>query len=366
MDKLLSLWVVLALAGCDQPGGRAGGIPSDATVSTEPGPDVTASSDTTTTPDATTVAQDSSVAQDTSVAPDSGGPPPVVDPSCTDGQFDEALPADSADIAAPIAAFSSATYKEFVLAVLAVRYPFGQELVQAGVTGGPSVGQGNCIDTFTSNRNTAKAVISNLSTVVHECGHIADIAAGGFSNAAYLVNADVTFKCPSASAPGKTFARSLLNDDDYASLNPNDFYRDVYLDGDPSDGTFDSGDQGYDMVLEEATQYVNSLATDWAFRDQYPRGQSITARDGILTFLWYVERYLHLARLEHPQAYTVISGNKCWRDATLTMWGRAWLYLDLSDGESALGIDDAFLEDLVMDPDLLGEIDRIRSAAGCP
>ena len=46
-----------------------------------------------------------------------------------------------------------------------------------------------------------------------------------------------------------------------------DFYASTYLGGDPNDGNFDSGDQGFGMLHEETVQYVNSLATAYAFQD---------------------------------------------------------------------------------------------------
>ena len=72
-----------------------------------------------------------------------------------------------------------------------------------------------------------------------------------------------------------------------------DFYRQVYLDGDPDDDNFEGGDQGYNSVLEETTQYINSLAVGYAFNDLY--SGSVSERDGILTFLWYITRYLKMA-----------------------------------------------------------------------
>ena len=79
-----------------------------------------------------------------------------------------------------------------------------------------------------------------------------------------------------------------------------------------------------ECFCEETLQYVNSLATSYAFGDQL--AYSTSARDGILTFLWYTMRYLRLARLEHPQTYTLLTQNSCWRDLILNTWGRAWLY----------------------------------------
>ena len=162
-----------------------------------------------------------------------------------------------------------------------------------------------------------------------------------------------------------TPARSLIQLDAYAGLKTDDSYARIYLDGDPADAAFDSGDQGLDMLMEEAVQYVNSLATDYAFSDQARSGSQISARDGILTFLWYVERYLRMLRVDHPATYDVVMADPCWRELILSVWGRAWLYLDATEGITALGIDDAELEALVLDPDLLDEIDRVRQAEGC-
>lgn len=352
IDKHLSyrgraaLGLALALAACDQPGGRAVTASGDATTTT-----------TTTAGDAATAPEDTA----TSPSDTAGGTPVAVDPRCVDGQFDEAPPDDAADIRALVAGYSEGDVDGFVKGVLAARYPFGRTLVEAGLEAQ------DCIANFTSDVGTAQGVIGDLSTVVHECGHLADLTRAGFSSSVFLVNADVDFQCPSVAAQaGKSFARSLLNDDPYAALLPGDFYRDVYLDGDPTNSRFESGDQGYDSVLEETTQYVNSLVTDWAFRDQRARGTSISARDGILTFLWYTERYLRLARLEHPEVYQRIASDRCWREATLTIWGRAWLYLDASSDDPGLGLDDDAIMSLVMDPDLLSEIARLRQAHGCP
>jgi len=78
-------------------------------------------------------------------------------------------------------------------------------------------------------------------------------------------------------------------------------------------------------------------------------------------------RYLRMARLDYPAAYSqILDGDGgCWRNAVLTVWGRAWLYLGVTEGMSHLGINDAALLALDMDPDLLAEIQRLRDAEGC-
>ena len=135
------------------------------------------------------------------------------------------------------------------------------------------------------------------------------------------------------------------------------------MDGDPNNGNFESGDQGYGMLHEETLQYVNSLATSYAFADEM--AYSTSARDGILDLFVVYHGYLRMARLEHPQTYTLLSQNLCWRDLILNTWGRAWLYLELTAGTSNLGINDDFLMTLVMEPELLAEIQRLRDIEGC-
>jgi len=292
---------------------------------------------------------------------------------CTDGQHREALPDPSASIDDLTSSYSSAAFQDFVANVLERRYPVGAHLVSLGRMS--DVFTQDCVDVFLRNRSSASGVISDLSTVVHECGHFADLAAG-FSVNEYIITQELTITCTggdTTSRGGNTFARSRLNGDDYASVRPAcggsrtgcDTYADVYLDGNPDDSNFEGGDQGFNSVIEEATQYVNSLATSYAFTNELGGSYSTSERDGILTFLWYIERYLRMARTDFPSAHTFLVNDACWQDAILTIWGRAWLYLEATRGMPHLGIDDTALEALVGDPALLDEIQAVRDAAGC-
>lgn len=372
MRAFVPLLALGAIASaCDEPGSGSNGLADTdgfvADVIDSSGSDGTDPSDTTvdTTPDG--LGADTVDALDTvdTAQPDTAeGPPPILREGCIDGDYDEALPDDRGDIAALVAGYDPASYHDFVDAVLGVRYPHGQLIVRGATAPGASF---DCVEAFTSQRSRAQTLMTELSTVVHECGHMYDLDRGSFSGDFYLVAPDVTFSCSRGDAQGRggdTFARSRMNGDAFASAIPGDFYRDVYLDGDPDDGTFDSGDQGFNSVLEEATQYINSLVTDWVFRDSLG-GFGISARDGILTFLWYIERYLHMARNEFPTAYQRLSTDPCWREAILTVWGRAWFYLEVTDGLSQLGIDDATIEAQVTRADLLSEIERLRDLQGC-
>jgi hypothetical protein len=295
--------------------------------------------------------------------PDSGTivPGEFVDPGCVDGMYTETLPNPGASIADLLSSFNPSSPRPFVDGVLSRRYPIGQHIVQRGLE---NTAFGDCVMLFIGSPSSGQDAARQLSTVVHECGHFADLGMG-FGDS-YLIRNDLTVMCMGGDAEsrgGNTFERSRINGDDQASMRPDDFYRDVYLDGDPDNGTFEGGDQGFNSVMEEAVQYVNSLATGYAFNDQYVF--TVSERDGILTFLWYIERYLRFARMNFPDAYAFISGNACWRNLILTVWGRAWLFLEATEDIPNLGISDDAIFSLVTSPTLLEEIQRIRDAHGC-
>lgn len=298
---------------------------------------------------------------------------PLVDPDCVDGMFTETLPNPNADISDLVGSYGPGDAVPFIENTLMRRYVTGYVLVEGGRTS-----LGDCVEFFLRDTSSPQAVIGQLSTIVHECGHFYDIEMGGFSNSYYYVNdSPLVLTCgggDTTSRGGNTFARSRIRGDSYQTARPpgsgfgNDFYADVYLDGDPDNAEFEGGDQGFNSVLEETVQYVNSLATSYAYTNELMTGGSSSQRDGILTFLWYVMRYLRMARMDFPAAYEHILNGEggCWRRAILTVWGRAWLYLDTTSGMGHLGIDDGTLEGLVMTPELLEEIQRLRDAEGCP
>ncbi len=315
---------------------------------------------------------------DGSAVPDAGrtdgggtGPTsPRVDPACVDGMYRETLP----DVSADIASVEFMSLSQYVDDVLARRYPVGGALVRGGRMD-TRFGQ-PCDELFAGGASTPQAALERMNTIVHECGHIYDgLLSRGASNVYVLTDA-LQLSCDRGDATdrgGDTFARSRIRDDEFAAMRPPcggasapgcDSYADIYLDGDPDDGTFDGGDQGFNMLFEETVQYVNSLAVEWALVDQMPPGRRTSARDGILTFLWYVTRYLRMARTSFPSAYDRLANDPCWRNAILTVWGRAWLYLELTEGMTALSIDDGLLG-LATDPMLLEEIERLRDLEGC-
>jgi hypothetical protein len=385
--ELLALSLCLVVTSCAStlpPGGSfvapfdAQGS-GDASVSTGDGtasPDTPGQSDVAGA-DAKTDAKIDAKSDAVAPKPDAGPTPGPVSASCLDGQYVEALPDPKADISSLVQGFQKADALAFVLAVLEVRYPNGRFILDGGNKNVLPGNQQTCLQQFwqPSQGTSAKSALGQASTLVHECGHAYDLSLGGFTGSTYVLTTEVQFTCKGLSYQGQNsgFPRSLLKSDEFSALWPPcanfgdpgecDSYAAIYLAGDPKDNQFDSGDQAFDTVLEETVQYVNSLATDWTLTDQSQF--QVSAEDGLLTFLWYTERYLHMARLQYPKVYTYLSTNPCWRESVLTVWGRAWLYLGKSKSEPKLNLRGPMLRKLVTDPVLLDEIERLRQAQGC-
>lgn len=294
----------------------------------------------------------------------------TVDPMCLDGMYSETLPNPSADISDLIRGYGSAGELEsFTLAVLERRYPWGAAVVR-GCRQDANVDR--CITSWINGQpSSAEDVVGSLSTIVHEAGHLYDLSMGGFGF--YEIQQGISLSCPDGDAisrGGRTLPRSAIYSDAFSAAIPPcqnqsgrdcDTYAYIYLDSRRGFGA----EQGFASIIEEAVQYVNSIATGWAYADQLGRGVVISERDGILAFLWYIERYLHLTRTTEPDVYEFIASNQCWREAILNVWGRAWLFLEASERSQNLGIQDDDFEAQVRNPELLEEIDRIRMRNGC-
>ncbi|HAN32420.1 MAG TPA: hypothetical protein DCQ06_12565 [Myxococcales bacterium] len=374
--RLTIALTTMALIGCGSTYEPAAGV--GAGVGTQDGGgllDGRAASDTSPVVD-TVGQQDVNVAKDTAVAGDVASPTSaLVDPACIDVQYQEVLPTGKQDISDLVSGYTPAGYMSFINTALERRYPLGKMLVTDAIDRAPQ----HCVDTFlpASFRSSASQVLSRMGVIVHECGHFYDIYKKGkaFGASHYQITEGLGFTCTGAANQGakSTFARSLINTDKWASANKPcaklgdqgcDSYAAIYLNGDPNDGKFESGDQGFNMLFEEVVQYVNSLAEAVAFKDQIFGATS--ARDGILTFVWYMTRYLQMARLQYPDSYEILSQNKCWREAILTVWGRAWLYLEATKGDKKLTIKGDKLLVNATEPDLVNEIALLRKIQGCP
>lgn len=295
-----------------------------------------------------------------------------IDPACPDGAYAETLPTAEEDLSDLLEGFDEADPETLIGDMLSRRYPFGAWALERA----PPVSGDTCAGTFLSIMGPSfvatPQVMSLAATIlVHECGHLVDASAEEGGGRWLQLTVDLGLAASGAGAPPSP-ARSQILADAYASQRPPcaddatagdacDSYADTYLSGDPDDDVFDSGDQGLDLVAEELLQYTHSLATALALQDLAPRS---SYRDGVLTFLWYTERLLALWRAEDPDGWRLAMDEGANAELLLTLWGQAWLYLDAT-AALPLGVNDAAIAPLVLDPTLLAEIDALRAVVGC-
>ncbi len=198
-----------------------------------------------------------------------------------------------------------------------------------------------------SRRNTFADILNNFEVAVHEGQHIWDIGmiAGGMWP--YRLRDDLVIRARRLT----NFNRSeILTVHTFAAM---DMYAPVYLMG-------GSGAQGFNTLLDEYSAYVHSLAARYCTRDGLAMGTRISARDGILTMMYYVEMYLRLARTVHPADYAAILADPEHIRLILTVWARAEFWLNLSTPFPSLGLRDATIRPVTYDPANVAEIDMLR------
>ena len=265
---------------------------------------------------------------------------------CLDKQIgdEEVLPV-RVDISDLVADYDESMRLPWAISVLQRRYPTGAFIMQEANN------KTDCFEISVEDPSKAENVINGLRTAVHECGHMIDLNVPQ----RYVIRKDLQYKCDFSIASGGP-ARRIILDDEFQEKWPNDSFRKTYLE--------ELGDQTFDLLLDEASQYINTLATSYAFYD-YTTFDPV-ARDGVHAFYWYIARFLRKTRMEHADFYDKLVNDTCWRQVILATWGRSERYLVETQGLPGLGgEDDALLHELRNDPELVSEIDRLRELDGC-
>lgn len=188
---------------------------------------------------------------------------------------------------------------------------------------------------------------SRFEAAIHEGSHIWRAKRFNGRTELFPVRGDLTIQTRRLTNFHRSEIRSVHVD------AQSDVYAKIYLEG-------PSGAQGFSTLLDEYQAYAHSLASRYCTRDLVPRGSRVSARDGILTMMYYVEAYLMLGRERHPRDYAAIVADPGHRRLILTVWDRAELWLRRSRGEHALGINDRRIATWVYEPSRLAEIRRIR------
>lgn len=243
------------------------------------------------------------------------------------------------DLSAVADAHDASRLRETLEDLSAIRYPPALGFIDAQT-------DAELARWFFSGTSTFDGVMDGYEVAVHEGAHIWGFGEFSFDSYSYRV-IDDTLVIETAYLDN--FPRSeILARHPYPD---SDFYADTYLTG-------SSGNQGFNTVLDEFNAYAHSLASRFCTRDYIPG--STSARDGILTFMLYVELYLKTAREDHPDDYDEILADPAHTEAILAIWDRATHWLNRSEGMTELGIDDAMIAEHVYDPVNFEEIERLR------
>jgi hypothetical protein len=291
------------------------------------------------------------------------GPGSLLDPSCWDGVVyaAEKVPPMHVAIDDLIPQFSVAARTPWSIQVLERRYPLGAELLRIATMKDLN-GEGNCYGIAYQPADGWQKIIGGFRTAVHECGHMTDLQFGR-----YMIRTDLEYACKNDVWDASPMRSEILKDE-FDALGPKggnlDFQRDVYLKptGNPGSG----GDERFNLLFTEFSQYVNTLATSMAVYDYAP--DDSIAGDASRDFAWFIERYLRIMRAKYPAEYPKLGEDPCWRRLVLADWGKVNRYWDESrkQGLNKLESDEAAKVDvLIRDPSLLAEIENLRVLDGC-
>ena len=290
-----------------------------------------------------------SATNDTGASPDGGAPGDGAS-SVTDGgspgadagpsgAYTEALCDDSASLADLAAAYTDtpAGLRAAAHAIAERRYPIGVAFID--------VQSDMQLQGWFRSRANFAGVLNGFEVAVHEGGHVWDITMAG-ATWPYRLRDDLVIRPRRLTNFNRSEILTLHAAPD------SDSYDEVYLRG-------QSGAQGFNTLLDEYVQYTHSLAARFCTRDSLPPGQRISARDGILTLMYYVELYLKLARTQHPDDYAEIIGDPGHVELIRTVWQRAELWLSRSAPYPQLGLRDAQIRAWTYAPENLMEIEML-------
>ncbi len=194
-------------------------------------------------------------------------------------------------------------------------------------------------------RNTFADILNGFEVAVHEGGHIWDLT---------MIRADWPYRLREdlIIRPRRL---SNFNRSEILTLHANpdmDSYDEVYLRG-------QSGAQGFNTLLDEYVAYTHSLASRYCTRDGLQSGIRISARDGILTMMYYVELYLKIARTQHADDYAEIIGDPAHVELIRTVWQRAEFWLARTASLPQLGLRDAQIRAWTYAPENVMEIEML-------
>lgn len=104
-----------------------------------------------------------------------------------------------------------------------------------------------------------------------------------------------------------------------------------------------SGKQKLDSLLEEFNAYTHDLSTSVTLVDLKAATLRSSNRDGVLTFMYYLELYLKQARTNFAGAWQVLVSDRDYVEAIRALWANAEVALARACPHAQLGVSDSFL-----------------------
>ena len=274
---------------------------------------------------------DGGSARDAGPAPDATPPPPI-DAGPLDACYREAyFPGVSVDDLA--SSYGSAKWLATSLEVTKRRYPTGNFILGAEKSD-PQLAS-------FADPGSFDALMESLMTMCHEETHGYDYEHASAGRHQYVLRDDLIIDVPI----GSTFPRSEILA--YITDDSTSLYDGTYLEG--SMGTYDFADMN-----DELNAYINGMACITAFGERIHGG--ISARDGAIAHILYLQLYLKRARLAHATTYAFLKGDPSWMKFVRFSWARVhfWDGVAKAFPHLEIGVDRIWAH--VNEPDNLDEI----------
>jgi hypothetical protein len=269
----------------------------------------------------------------TSSSSTSTGAGGMADPNCYTEPLDP-----MADISDVVSSYGGASYKDDVIEAMDRRWPAGAYLLTEQKND-PYFAQFSDSSSWTG-------MVGWLDTLVHEETHLFDAYHAQSQNQAHALYFQENLIVYLPAEQG--FPRSEI----MSQLIPaaqNGTYASTYLTG-------NQGTRAFNPLLDEATCYANEVPGLAAFGEYYSGGVSL--RDGSAAFLYFIQVYLRVARMDHPTFYNWAKSQQAYVDAVRILWLRThYFYEEVGDVYPNLGISDDTYRNEAYQPDNLAEIE---------
>jgi len=248
------------------------------------------------------------------------------------------------NITAETAAYSPENWVGSAIAMCGKRFPDAAWFIEQDQQGD------GWFEQFAPASADLQATAARLAAAIHETVHIAASAGGEGTDQRLVFGEGKFLDVPGEPSPMPRSA--IVPNLPQVSLDTQ--YDEIFL-----DENF-GGRGGFVSVLEELNGFTLGHLAELAFRDTFPIKEE-NQRQGLLTFMLYLEFYLRTARLEQPEKYQQILASSRMVNATRVVWARANKALERSREALTYSDLDTALDGLVFTPENLTEIERLAN-----